>query len=502
MSNRYVVVLDAGSSSLRSLVFDNGNQVVSSASTPWSYLDVSDVSPWAREFDPKAAWGDICRVVNQSLQDAHFGSGRVAAIAVTGQRQAVAFLDVDGRELYLGPNLDLRAVFEGGQIDQQAGDQIYRTTGHMPSFLLAPAKLRWFREHRPQIYERIASVITLADWIALRLTGELASEPTLAAGAGLLNVERRNWSKDLQRDLDLVENNHVRLLGAGAIMGRVRECTSRDTAFPLRTPVVVAGADTQCGLLGMGVSRPTETGVVAGWSAPVQVVVDDPIMPIPARTWTGCFLTADKWVIESTAGDVGNAYRWLAQLVCGSTGREFYEMDHLAKEAPAGSEGVFLVLGPPKMDMSKLGMSTGGALFPVPLTFDEPSRGQLARAGLEAVAYGVRANLERAEGVVGNVSKQIAVGGGMTKTAAWVELVADVLGRPVQVMTSNVSATGAYVCAATALGEFSSLEEGGSEMSRGARILEPDTRDTAEYAGYYEAWLELAEGLQGQAIDG
>ncbi len=497
MADKQVLVVDAGTSSLRALVFNGKAEVAASASTAWSYLDVSDVSPWAREFDHEAVWKDICRVVAQSLRDAEVAQGEVAAIAVTGQRQAVAFLDSDRREVYVGPNLDLRAVFEGGQIDQHMGDRVYRTTGHSPSFLLAPAKLRWFRENRPQSYDRIASVVSLADWIALRLTGELASEPTLAAGAGLLDVERRSWATYLLRDLGLIENDHVPLLSPGAMMGRVEERASADTRLPSGTPVVVAGADTQCGLLGMGVFRGHDVGIVAGWSAPVQLVVDKPPLPSPARTWTGCFLTADKWVVESTAGDAGNAYRWLAGLVCGSGEGAFAEMDQLAQATPAGSEGVLAVLGPPRMDMSRLGLRPGGVLFPVPLTFNEPSRGQIARAGLEAVAYAVRANLEQAESVAGAAAGLIAVGGGMSRTDAWVDLMADVLGRPIQVLSSNVSASGAYVCAATALGDFSSLEEGAAEVSRGARVIEPDVRAAAEYADHYREWLDLAERLQG-----
>jgi sugar (pentulose or hexulose) kinase len=149
------------------------------------------------------------------------------------------------------------------------------------------------------------------------------------------------------------------------------------------------------------------------------------------------------------------------------------------------------------MDMSRLGIRPGGVLFPVPLTFNEPSRGQIARAGLEAVAYAVRANLEQAQAVAGAAAELIAVGGGMTKTAAWVDLIADVLGRPTHVLTPNVSALGAYVCAATARGDFSSLEEGATEVSRGARVIEPDVRAAAEYTDHYQDWLGLAERLHG-----
>ena len=71
----------------------------------------------------------------------HPGFGRcpanIDAVAVTSQRQAVAFIDGDGGTVYVGPNTDLRAVFEGAAIDDQIGEVVYETTGHLPSMLFA-----------------------------------------------------------------------------------------------------------------------------------------------------------------------------------------------------------------------------------------------------------------------------------------------------------------------------------------------------------------------------
>ena len=111
------------------------------------------------------------------------------------------FLDGAGSVLYAGPNTDLRAVFEGAAIDEAMGGRVFEVTGRLPSFLFTAAKLRWFKQHRPDVYDRIECVVTLADWLRWKLSGELVSETTLAAEAGLLNIRERRWCVELFEEL-------------------------------------------------------------------------------------------------------------------------------------------------------------------------------------------------------------------------------------------------------------------------------------------------------------
>lgn len=499
-ANGHVLVLDAGTSGPRCLVFDENAQVVGLHAGQWDYVKEEEASPLARAFDPRTLWQSLHQLMRGSLEDARIPPEQVAAVSVTSQRQGVVFLDSGGREIYAGPNLDLRAVFEGAAIDQEHGDRVYQTTGHRPSFFLAPAKLRWLQLHRPDAYARIACVLTLADWVAWRLTGALASEVTLAAEAGLLDIHRRAWCAALLEQLGLLGNS-IPLVQAGAVLGGINEEASRDTGLLPGTPVAVSGADTQCGLLGMGVAREHQVGIVAGWSAPLQMVTTSPVLSPEARTWAGCFLEPGKWVLESSAGDAGNSYRWLADALYGGGEGAFQRMEQEAGAAPVGSDGALAFLGPPRMDMASLGMRLGGILFPVPLTFSELRRGHLARASLEAIAYAMKANLAQIESLAGARAKDITLGGGMTRSPTFVKILADVLGRSVGVSpTPQVSALGAYLCARTALGDFASLEEAAASARPRLRTVEPDPRDSAEYQGHFQRWLRASDTLAGLGL--
>jgi sugar (pentulose or hexulose) kinase len=251
----------------------------------------------------------------------------------------------------------------------------------------------------------------------------------------------------------------------------------------------------------MGVSRERQAGIVAGWSAPVQAVTRQPLFSPEMRTWVGCFPIAGRWVLESNAGDAGNSYKWLADTLWAGNEEAFSEMDGLAGIAPAGADGVLALLGPSRMDVARVGMRQGGFLFPVPLTFSDMGRGNMVRAAIEGICYALKANLLQVEDLADGPVQNIAVGGGMIRTETFVRVLADVLERPISVSpTPHVSALGAYLCAATAIGDFSSLEEAAGSVSDGLRTVEPGPLEAADYVEHYQRWAEISRQLERMAL--
>ena len=449
----------------------------------------------SREWEPNLLWRMISELMGECVEASKVSAGEIGSVAVTSQRQAVVFLDAEGDCLYAGPNLDLRAFFEGSEIDEAYREKVYRTTGHLPSFLFAPAKLKWFERHRPEVFSQVSKVLTLADWLIYRLTGEIASERTLAGEAGLLDVGSREYCDSLLSDLG-VEVGGGTLIDAGSVVGRVNAEGAERTMLSEGTAVVAAGADTQCGLLGVGVSGVGEAGVVAGWSVPVQMISDAPLFSEDASTWSGCYPASGKWVIESSAGDAGNAYSWLVRLLTGDAEGGYKAMAVAAGEVPAGSEGMQAILGSARTRFSNPGMRAGGFVFPVPLTLSGMDKGNFARAALESVAYSVKANLEHLEAKSGQSASLVALGGGMTRTRTLRTMLADVLGREVRLShTPDASATGTWLCAGIACCEFSTLDEAAGWARERTLIIEPNPHQSAEYQHFYAGWLDLANRL-------
>ena len=495
MGSRYTLIVDAGTSRARCFMFDSEGREVASRSRAWEFVESDEAYSLSREWEPNPLWRMIRDLIGECVEASKASRDEIGAVAVTSQRQAVVFLDADGDCLYAGPNLDLRAFFEGAEIDEDCKETVYRTTGHLPSFLFAPAKLKWFERHRPEVFESVSKVLTLADWLIYRLTGEIASERTLMGEAGLLDVGSRDTCDSLLSELG-VEVEGGTLVDAGCVVGRVNAEAVDGTMLSEGTVVVTAGADTQCGLLGMGMSGVGEAGIVAGWSVPVQMVADAPLFSEDASTWAGCYPAPDKWVIESSAGDAGNAYSWLVGLLTGDADGGYMVMDSAAGDVPAGSEGVQAILGSARTQFSNPGMRAGGFVFPVPLALSGMDKGNFARAALESVAYSIKANLEHLEATAGRSASLVTLGGGMTRTKMLGPIVADVLGRQVKMPhMPDASALGAWLCAGTASGKFATLEEAAGWARERTRTVEPNPHQSAEYQHFYAGWLDLADRL-------
>lgn len=494
MAEGGILAVDAGTSGPRCVVFDRSGRILGSSSGAWRYAAAPDAPALAREFHLPTLWPDLCALVRSSLREARRPPLSIEAVAVTGQRQAVVFLDEACREVYAGPNLDLRAVFEGAQLDAEDA------TGRRPSMLFTRAKLRWFREHRPEAYARIACVLTLPDWIAWKLTGDLAADPSLAAEAGLLDVHTGGW-RSKPFDEAGIDPDGVRLLAPGEFAGAVGADAARATSLAESVPVCVAGPDTQCGLLGMGVVDAGEVGIVAGWSVPLQMVTEAPFAAPGSGAWTGLFLEDGKGVLECNAGDLGNQQRWLAEMLFGDAEEGLEAMNALAAEAPQGAHGAIALLGYPRMRTAGLGMRTGGLLFPAPVTFSEIGRGHIVRAQLESAAFTIRANLEQLERATGVRARVVRLGGGMTRMPVFSEIVAAVLGREIGVSgADNVSALGAFVRATAVLAGRPATEAATSVARTRLSALEPDPLAVAEYEDAYRRWTALTNEMEGWTL--
>ena len=488
MTAKRFLALDAGSSGVRCVLLDGRGRVLAAATRPWSYR-VPEAVPLGREFDPEEFWSLAASAVRQALGEGGVAGGQVAALAVTGQRLGVVFLDQQGREVYAGPNRDVRALAEGLALEARFGDRLYASTGRWPFFLLAPARLRWLAQHRPADFERVAAVLPLPDWLAFRLTGRPVAERSLAVEAGIVDITSGRPDFPLLRELGVAERVVPQLVSAGERLGEVTSAAAAQTGLAPGTPVFAGGPDTQAGLLALGAVETGQAGVLAGWSCPLQVVVDKPVLDSEKRTWTGLHVLPGRWVVESQVGESGGVWRWWLDMLVGEGEAAYATAETLVGAAPVGSANVVAHLGVAPLTASRLGAGLGGLFFPVPVAVACVDRAALLRACLESTAYAARAGLETAQEVAGRQAASVALGGGMSRSATFCAILADVLNRPIAVAKDPlVSARGAAVLAAAGSGAFDGLEAARAALAPALRLVEPDVSRAAEYEGYYRRW--------------
>jgi sugar (pentulose or hexulose) kinase len=326
---------------------------------------------------------------------------------------------------------------------------VWELTGHGPGVLTAWARLKWLVANAPEIYDGTRAVCAIADWIVLELTGELMMEQSLAVESSLGLVASGEPARALAPALNLDDFTLPATCPPGTVVGKLRSARARSLGIPACIPVVACGPDTQSGLLGLGVQLPNAVGIVSGLSTACQRVTERPVFDDTRAMWTGRHVIENRWILEGYAGETGVTYQWLLSLLNFAAGKSqggkkpgnVEVMDaidgEIAKVEP-GSNGVWSFLGPSFAHVASAGLRTGGFMFPVPVSLVPPDSIELARAALESFAFGIRHSLERLDSFRGP-ALSIAIGGGMVRTKAFRNILADVLDCEIGIAGSGES---------------------------------------------------------------
>lgn len=495
------LVLDAGTGSGKCVVFDRDGRALAACGERWSYeVRPNPDFPVVKEcsFDPGAFWGVLARSVRAALAQSGVAPSEIEGVATTSQREGCVFLDARGKEIYAGPNIDARGFSEGLEVlDRLGAERLYRITGHSVPFIFPLARYLWFRRHGEA---PVATLLMINDWITYRLCGELASEPSNATESMLFDLEARAWSAEILEMFDVPRAILPAVLPCGTRVGAVHAEAAKATGLAAGTPVYMGGADTQCALLGAGALRAGATAATLGTTTPVQTVGERATFDPDGNLWAGCHVVPDRWVLESNAGDTGNAFLWLLDLI--AEGKSRAEQFRLADELASGSSATpaMLFVGPTVFNLSRMNLTRpAGLLFPFPSMHLRPDRGALVRGFVDNVAYAVRGNVEQLRSATGDAYATMSVSGGMTRSSMLVQTIADVLGAPIDVATEPESAALGCAMLIAAQGGSEGFEELSARMVRRRRV-EPDATRHTEHEVRYSKWRELDDVLDRASI--
>ncbi len=483
------MAIDFGTSHIRAAVGHATGRPLSIVRLPVRHFTPAEGPDTALEFDPEAAWKIVCSASKRAINESGVKSDQIRGIAVTSQRLGLVMYGQDGNELYAGPNRDMRAVFQGGQIDADAGNMLWQMTGHGPGMLTAWARMLWLKQERPEVFENLRTVSGIADWLGYRMTGVLLMESSLACESGLGLVATGAPATGLSSYADLDEIDLPQTCPSGTVLGKLVTPAARRLGLAVGTPVIAAGPDSQVGLIGLGVSEPETSGVIAGWSAAVMRVTNLPTFDSTHAMWTGKHVLPETWTMEANAGEMGGVYDWLVSMI--GQGEEasaaMTKYDRQASKVEPGANGTAAYLGPSFVHMSDLTLRTGGMLFPVPLSFEPPDRATLVRSMFENFAFAIRYNADRLA-MHGGPSKWFAVGGGLTKSKTFRDILTATIGGATGFSRSGeTTILGALSIAASAMGDsdISTL------VKRRRHELKVDTAESSassEYDDLYHAW--------------
>lgn len=406
--------IDVGTSGAKAVIISDDGSVAAQASAP---LDVSRPHELWSEQDPDHWWAatqQAVLAVDPALRR------KVRAIGLSGQMHGATLLGADDRPLRAAILWnDGRSFEECAELE--ANEPCSREiTGNlaMPGFT-AP-KLLWVKHHEPALFAQIRSVLLPKDYIRLTLTGDKASDMSDSAGTLWLDVGLRDWSDAMLAASSLHRGQMPQLFEGSQEAGRLRSEVAAHWGMD-RVPVAGGGGDNAAGAAGVGVIEEGDAFLSLGTSG-VIFVANDAYRPNPARAVHAfCHALPDRWHQMAVHLSAASCIDWGAQAT-GIDGPAAFFAEAEAAGIASGPELFLPYLSgertphnDPHLRAGFLGLA------------NETTRGRLAAAVLEGVAFG-HADGMRALREAGSAVEELAVIGGGARSRYWGRILASVLG--------------------------------------------------------------------------
>jgi gluconokinase len=475
---RRVLALDVGTSSVRAAVYDE-------ALTAHRHIQIRyrwrEPAPGWVELAPATLLAHVARAMDELAASK---PGRIDAVAIAAFWHSLLGVDEAGRPVtpvipWSDRRADTEAIALQGALDER---EVHARTGCRLHMSYWPAKLRWFRRHRPAETRRVARWMTFPQWLERQWLGRDGISISQASATGLMDQDTCAW------DPAMLDTSRLSASQLGPIVGpelhaRLRPRLAARWPALLGAIWIPAAGDGALNNVGAGCIRRDRAAVMIGTSGAMRVLWT-PRRGEPVRAPFGLWryrLDRRRVLVGGALSNGGNAREWILELTAGRqrddprvNRAQQDRLQRLADALPPDAHGLTVLPflageRSPAYRANARGVIHG-------LTLDTRPE-HVLRATMEAVAYRLAVVAGELQPAF-RLREIVAAGGGLERSTAWTQILADALGRPVRLCAdAELTSRGAAVVALEQLG---ALSLDGVEPPQG-RMLHPDSTRTRIY---------------------
>jgi autoinducer 2 (AI-2) kinase len=509
MRDKYILTLDIGTGSGRAILFNSEGSQVGTSQREWLPETLPEY-PGAQNFNTQKVWQLLVECVKETIQKAGVDSSDIGGVTATSMREGMVLYDKKGEEIWACTNADARAKGEVEEmISRGLAEPIYRTGGDWLN-IISPPRFWWIKKHLPDVYNRIAHVNMLSDWVLFKLSGALVTEPTCGSSSGIFDLEKRSWSRKLVAMAQLPDDIYPEVHETGTIIGEVSKRASSQTGLKRGTPVIAGGGDTQLALLGTGAVKPGLFTIVGGTFWQTTATCDRPLIDPNYRLRTLCHAVPHQWMTEGIGFYHGFTMRWFRDGFCQTEKQvaaqqdddAYFLMEKQAEKIAPGSNGVQAVFS------DVMNARNWKHAVPSLVGFDLMNAGGTGKAACiraieENAAYTCRGHFDILKEISGYSPETITFCGGSSKGFLWPQILADVLGVRIKIPeVKEATSLGSAMCACVALGWYDDVNTAGRRFVKWEREVVPNDENVKAYDECYERWRKVYPYLLSIADDG
>lgn len=486
--DKLLLGLDIGTTHCKAGLFDPEGTGLAFAFTPTITRRAAEGYSY---YQPQELWETVLKVVREVGQKVS-GEGRslrdIAAVGISSMSETGLLVDRETgepRSVFL-PWFDTCSAPQAEAVLKRSNSEaLFKRSGLHFNYKCGLTKILFLLEQSPSQQKALsegAIWLSVGDYIAFCLTGEFATDPSLAGRTGAYHIDRCEWDKEWVEDLGLDQAFFPPVLPSGSVAG----LTLTGRGLPSGIPVSIAGHDHMCGAFAAGAFLSGTVYDSLGTAETLIGVMDQPYLGEDAfgsgllysrhagnrLFWMGALSTAGgsiEW-LRGILGDPPLSYAELASL--------------LERTNSAPGEVIFLPYlsgrGSPVHDPKARGGFLGLSM--------NTRREDLVKAVLEGIVFEMELIKRTAEAAVGRKIQRIAASGGGTHLQGWMQLKADLSGCEIVLLsTPEASLLGAALLAGVGSGMYHDEAEVFEGLSsQEVKIIQPEPDRHEAYRRIFE----------------
>ncbi|MFM7194147.1 MAG: xylulokinase [Bacteroidota bacterium] len=481
--------LDIGSSSVKAVILDpSTGKTIASATAPEQEMTIHAPHPGWAEQDPESWWKHVLEVIAKMRRDSPEAVAGAKAIGISYQMHGLVCVDRNGKPLR--PSIiwcDSRAVGIGEQAFRALGEEYCsRHLLNSPGNFTA-SKLRWVKEHEPDVFSRIYKVMLPGDYIAYRLTGEICTTATGLSEGVMWDFKEGRPAQRLLDHYGIDSEMLASITDVFAPQGAVSASVATETGLPVGTPVAYRAGDQPNNAFSLNVLNPGETAATAGTSGVIYTVTESNASDPQSRVNTFLHVNHTEDLqrngILLCINGTGILNSWLRKTL---GGMDYDAMNAEAAIAPIGAGGLsFLPFGNGSERILQ-NHNPGASLLGLDL--NRHDRSHLLRAAQEGIVFAMAYGFDILRGMGARTAVVRAGKANMFLSPLFREAFVNTLQVPLELYDTN-GAAGAAVGAGIGAGIFSNFPEAFEGLDL-ITTVEPDPRIIPEYRDACRLWTD------------
>lgn len=485
----YILGIDIGTGSVKAVAVGLGGEAIASSQV---HYPVMQPETGFAEQGPELIWQGFIHCISQIT--ARLGQPP-QAISLSSAMHSLILVDEKGKTLTNMLNwADTRsAAIADGLRSSPEGKNLYEQTG-TPVYSMSPlSKIIWFRENKKELFDQAAKFISIKELIWFRLFGRFQVDHSIASATGLFDITQFCWSQKALKLAGIDEGRLSAPVSTSYLCNDAKADVVELMGIKEASYWVIGANDGCLANLGSQANRAGTAALTIGTSGAVRMASSKPLYNFKAMTFN-YILDEKTYICGGAINNGGLVLNWLLEnfmSVKTVSPTSYQQLFDAVKTIPAGSNGLLFL---PYLTGERTPLwdsNSCGVFFGIKTAH---TQAHFLKAALEGVCYAIKTVLDA---VMQSPKKieEISVSGGFTASAAWMQLLADIIGKNLTVaQAEDASAVGAaYLAIQT--GRFAGFML--KDDLQHKQTIKPDLEKHLVYSKNYKLFVKLYEDLKG-----